>query len=652
MNMRTKVQLSWPLSTRQALRECFFMCRNPVRVLAGQCAIVLVASRAIAQAQEGRVVAINARYAVTVPESWSVLANNRMDRLKAVTAGDLSPRSGLVFQANSLNDDGQVIGQVQIHVYPSSGTTQEAMRNMSSDDLSAFNDSLRSAAVLNVAGFVRWFEAEMRSVNGVVILRSGYERKNPEHSSNMQVSRYGILDREHSFALLFSWRSDHPELEALSEAIIGTMTTNGTPGPLKWTSEVEVDSLKASRSSQSTSTAHRLQWEADLRALIVEVNALGSGSTLSEVGLEIATPERATADFRAMQSLFNEDSFPEAFLALYEGLGMTAPGETVGSRLDMLFDNPFDGRTAYYDHSRQAIVVRAELLAAESDPGRILLHELGHAKLDRLVGIESYCRAGDRTWDGAKTLRSLLEGYAELIAVAVVARREGLDLAEGIDMGLLRVREGASAVGSAPYLNGLRLLIADYRSGGWDAVNSRLLHRVASSEQLLHAEKRASDQPSQVPIPYRLLEQVPFHSDTVGEIGIELILLSGGATEAEATIASVGWDGDALHVYSFGKEVYGCIWRSVWDREMDAKQFVECAVGLSVRGDFSIRGRVVDWSCGTTPALAEVARVALAMHPVDAYTAINPEDAASTSVVERNLESKLLYKELTTESPR
>jgi hypothetical protein len=88
-------------------------------------------------------------------------------------------------------------------------------------------------------------------------------------------------------------------------------------------------------------------------------------------------------------------------------------------------------------------------------------------------------------------------------------------------------------------------------------------------------------------------------------------------------------------LFADGDEPGGAlVWRSVWDREADAADFVDRVAGEG-RGTFVRDGRLVDWIAATDPAVTQ--RLAAACAAARELPAPEPADAASTETAEAEL---------------
>ena len=190
---------------------------------------------------------------------------------------------------------------------------------------------------------------------------------------------------------------------------------------------------------------------------------------------------------------------------------------------------------------------------------------------------------------------------------------------------------------SMPYTYGRRLLWDRWREGGWEAVRACFDHRPVSTEQVMHPEKRGLDAPQAIelpPWPEALGAAELVHEDRLGEMAIYGLLLTAGVEHGQAQLAATGWDGDRMRAYRLADGGLAVLWRTVWDREEDARQF---ASAVAPRGDARVRarGRTVDWVRAKPASLARKLLDALSAAPPE-LTA-DPADGESTAAIETGL---------------
>jgi len=266
---------------------------------------------------------------------------------------------------------------------------------------------------------------------------------------------------------------------------------------------------------------------------------------------------------------------------------------------------------AWYDPANARVVIRKE------DPGwywtreDVLAHELVHAcQAQRLAATGGDVPERPPTLEDTWLAALLREGEAT-VAVPLFAARGAGASAEGLVPEVFDVDWRAGLIDAWPhgaYAAGARFALPVYRESGTAGLAALLATPPASTEQVLHPDTHGADLPSPIPppaLPEELRDREPRRTDCIGEFGI-LVLLSDLPVEqrADAFRAAVGWDGDRFWLWETAFGEYAGIWRSVWDREEDARQFVAIA-GPALLGSIGRSGRVVTWHNATDPALGE-----------------------------------------------
>ncbi|MFC7193519.1 Hvo_1808 family surface protein [Halosimplex aquaticum] len=174
---------------------------------------------------------------------------------------------------------------------------------------------------------------------------------------------------------------------------------------------------------------------------------------------------------------------------------------------------------------------------------------------------------------------------------------------------------GMYFVSFQPYSDGPKFVDQIYEAEGWEGVNAVYENPPASTEQVISPEKYGKDEPTNVTFTDRSNEEwaVPhLENGTVdyaqfGEAGLATMLFyptyaSQGQASPVVSMQSFfnttgpnqvssydplnyttrytdGWDGDRLYPYvtndSAETNETGYVWKTVWDSEKDAAQFVE-----------------------------------------------------------------------------
>jgi hypothetical protein len=164
---------------------------------------------------------------------------------------------------------------------------------------------------------------------------------------------------------------------------------------------------------------------------------------------------------------------------------------------------------AFYDpltHTYFAIRQLPERIAGISDAGAltdsVVIHELVHALQDQRFDAAERERALQRDVDGELAYHALLEGEASLLMLNYLLEKSGQPFDEAVKNDLLIGAMSAAAAaeksldGGAPryflealkfpYLEGLKLVIAGYRRGGWKEIDRMHGNPPRTTREVLH----------------------------------------------------------------------------------------------------------------------------------------------------------------------
>ncbi len=367
---------------------------------------------------------------------------------------------------------------------------------------------------------------------------------------------------------------------------------------------------------------------------------LGFPVEAKQVKISVKDSSAAQEDFDRTQDLFfKADYFPE-FATLLHSLGLVETDDPARLRSKAVGEllQAFD---AYYQIDTDELVFLDKPDAGLSDLFSgiefLVTHELVHAYQDQTYSLEKLLSSYRETLDGSRVISCLIEGHADWLAMATQVEAERLatlteeELQNDLEMTL------AGDV-SIIYSAGRLLMAQRYQSGGWDAVAATLLNPPPSMEQALHPEKFQSDSPRKIILPDFGLPVV--HEDTLGELTCYSLLRLIGEDRSIAYPAAAGWDGDRLVILASGEgegRQKVLVWRTVWDRELDAEQFA--ALLSEAAGKVMLHGNVVDWRSDAPDRMAETIDAALASSSVN-YPIIE-EDSVSTVAIEEAWAEKM-----------
>ncbi|USZ69520.1 Hvo_1808 family surface protein [Halorussus salilacus] len=270
----------------------------------------------------------------------------------------------------------------------------------------------------------------------------------------------------------------------------------------------------------------------------------------------------------------------------------------------------------FYSPSEEKIVVVSENATTPQLNEITLSQELFHALQDQKYDLTSFNQS-TRELHNAKD--GVIEGdgnYVDYLYERRCTQEWGGDCLTpqsqpGQGDGLANM--GPYLLKFQPYSDGPAFVEEVYEEGGWEAVNALYEDPPESTEQVIHPDKYGEDDPAEFSVPDRSgdgWERMTFDGRpnyaSVGEAGIFSMFMypyydSEGQTQIvpaqeffninESTGElrsfdplnyesdySEGWDGDKLVVYTSDtteQNETGYVWKSVWDSEADAEEFVE-----------------------------------------------------------------------------
>ncbi len=347
-----------------------------------------------------------------------------------------------------------------------------------------------------------------------------------------------------------------------------------------------------------------------------KVEEIGGLRFLRSVPIDFMSREELT---RYIRELF-EDEYPADVAEREEralrALGLLAPGQDLREiRFRVLNENI----AGFYDE-RPGV---KKLFAISS--GRslnlmnqlILAHELRHAIQDQHLQLRQALGKMSDYDNRRLAALALIEGDATLVMQTYMSSGQGLEgtglesLLGGLGAQTMDARSVAEMFAGpalreappvvreqlvTPYLDGTRLASRIHEKGGFDLLNRQLRNLPRSMEQVLHPEKYLEDidEPIDVDLNVRNLGGVEVESEgRVGELFIRTLFES-VLSQEKGSEAAAGWGGDFYAVWIDGEGRYHLTWRTVWDTEKDAGEFLDAATQFyGTRGTIERNNREV-----------------------------------------------------------
>ncbi|GBC85548.1 hypothetical protein HRbin11_01998 [bacterium HR11] len=279
----------------------------------------------------------------------------------------------------------------------------------------------------------------------------------------------------------------------------------------------------------------------------------------------------------------------EASEKILQLLGLLEARQSLWPLVESLYREQVVG---VYDPRSRALFWRQDTLGLTER--LIIVHELSHALVDQNFDLVPYLYGREVQQDGEARMarQAVAEGDATLVMLQYQMETMGLDttnLAELLEAdpeamdqlleafadfpaGDARYPPWLVRLFVAPYIDGLRLVLAAFRRDGWTGVNGLYRRPPADTSQLLHPERYFQDRPGRpvpppTPPPGRVLDR-----DRVGELSW-LIWLEHFTDRPTAARAADGWAGDMSVLVQQGPQSWR--WEAVtrWESETDAREF-------------------------------------------------------------------------------
>ena len=237
-----------------------------------------------------------------------------------------------------------------------------------------------------------------------------------------------------------------------------------------------------------------------------------------------------------------------------------------------------------------------QVLLVSDDPkgggfrnGALLAHEFVHALQDQHFDLMKILLARPFNFDRTEALFAVVEGDATAVERRVQqgdswARKALEEIARAEDARFAPYRGGIGALFPPlltetfifRYRDGVRFVESVRRARPEGGLDELFRRPPQSSEQVLHPEKYFSGEaPRDVQLDVRAFEERGWRmtaSTPLGEVGVRGLLMAGVAV-GEARRAAAGWGGDRAFVFEREGKPALFVWKTVWDKPSDAREF-------------------------------------------------------------------------------
>lgn len=348
--------------------------------------------------------------------------------------------------------------------------------------------------------------------------------------------------------------------------------------------------------------------ENKLEAVAQKLGAIGFPIDLDEVSIEIKSPIE-------MASVFNEITKESK---QYASFGPKDQGKP-------LFDDGANARLAFYNPNTKTIVFLKGATKYLTDG--YLAHELTHVYQDQKWSFERIWHSyiTDPSLELFNITQFMVEGHAELVREAYEQLHAPDDKTkQSLILSLGKLTENDCLVcrsdqtlADLPYFMGLRFFTHQYRNGGWPLVERAFSKPPSSTEQIMHPVKNGLDKPRDLKLPKyhdtKSGNKLIFN-ERLGEAFLLKRLIALKISKERALESASGWDGDIAQLYEDENGQKSLVWRIVFDRPEDAKQFEHALAMVEKPGETFVLGRTVDWIVSKDPAFRRRLRLFLSEH--------------------------------------
>jgi hypothetical protein len=187
------------------------------------------------------------------------------------------------------------------------------------------------------------------------------------------------------------------------------------------------------------------------------------------------------------------------------------------------------------------------------------------------------------------------------------------------------------------YRDGARFVESIRRGRGERGIDDLFRRPPVSSEQVLHPEKYAQGEaPREVQVDEGAFANAGWQAVTstpLGEIGTRGLLMAGGS-ERDAMRAAAGWGGDRAYLFerAGGQPLF--VWKTVWDRPVDAEEFFQAYNALQRRRGSTQVGAPSDSGDETQTIWREAGRMTLVERAGDSVIIIRGPEADLKTALE------------------
>lgn len=333
--------------------------------------------------------------------------------------------------------------------------------------------------------------------------------------------------------------------------------------------------------------------------------------TVKERGLAFQAPvsieySRKEQTKKLLRQIIDRDYTPEEMENLQKAFLSLGLIDEADFDINKIIDLYVEQAAGFYDpitkklyltdwlNKKDVLVSLLEFVAQKDLSGELLLsHELTHALQDQHYDLEKFIMEDKDNLDMILARHAVTEGDATAVGFNVVAGRYGKSVQASPELPRL-IQKEAKKLGSGfgnlspivreqllfPYYGGLYFTREVLVARGWTGMDAVYKKPPRSTEQILHPEKflKVVDEPKPLKKPSLDFLKKAGHrfimASTLGELGTQ-ILLAEYVGKKKSAAASEGWGNDFFSVWEDQEKFLPFVWVTVWDSDLDAKEFFD-----------------------------------------------------------------------------
>ena len=187
-----------------------------------------------AQTNTYKTISLPKDVSIELTSNWIALLNNerltldKYAKLSIDSAGFNRQPSELPFAANYYDENGSIIGILNIRYYPKQELSQSDAQKMTDQEVNLLDATLKNGILIGLKksklSLVSWNGTTKESINGITVFLTEYYRSSSISKSNFRVRLIRVLAKDGSFTLTVSYiKTAETLLEPITDRVIGSL---------------------------------------------------------------------------------------------------------------------------------------------------------------------------------------------------------------------------------------------------------------------------------------------------------------------------------------------------------------------------------------------------------------------------------------------